>query len=55
MLRYKVLAYNTYQKIQISLIKTTSLKYQLQHGMKSLNYLMGHNLYQIFKIILRIS
>ena len=32
-----------------------NLKYQLQHGMKSLNYLMDHILYQIFKIILSIS
>ena len=32
-----------------------NLKYQLGHGMKSLNYLMGHILYQIFKIILNIS
>ena len=31
--------------------KTINLKYQLQRGMKSLNYLMGHILYQIFKII----
>ena len=27
------------------------LKYQLQHGMINLNYLMDHILYQIFKII----
>ena len=29
-----------------------NLKYQLQHGVKNLNYLMDHILYQIFKIIL---
>ena len=29
--------------------------YQLRHGMKSLNYLMDHILYQIFKITLNIS
>ena len=34
--------------------KIINLKYQLRHGMKSLKYLMGHILYQIFKIILRI-
>ena len=32
-----------------------NLKYQLGHGMKSLNYLMDHILYQIFKITLNIS
>ena len=26
-----------------------NLKYQLQHGMKNLNYLMDHILYQIFE------
>ena len=30
--------------------KTIHLKYQLQRGMKNLNHLMDHNLYQIFKI-----
>ena len=29
-----------------------NLKYQLQHGMINLNYLLDHILYQIFKIIL---
>ena len=32
-----------------------NLKYQLQRGMKNLNYLMNHILYQIFKIILTTS
>ena len=32
-----------------------NLKYHLRHGMKSLNYLMDHILYQIFKITLNIS
>ena len=32
--------------------KIVTLKYQLQHGMKSLNYLMNLILYQIFKITL---
>ena len=35
-------------------IRTINLKYQLQHGMKNLNYLMDHILYQVFKIILYI-
>ena len=35
-------------------IRTLNLKYQLQHGMKNLNYLMDHILYQIFKTILNI-
>ena len=32
-------------------IKRIDSKYQLQRGMKNLNYLMDHILYQIFKII----
>ena len=32
-----------------------NLKYQIQHGMKNLNYLIDHILYQKFKIILNIS
>ena len=36
-------------------IRAISLKYHLQHGMKNLNYLMYHILYQIFQIILSIS
>ena len=35
--------------------KNTNLKYQLQHGMKNLNYLIDHILYQILKITLNIS
>ena len=35
--------------------KNNKLKHQLQHGMKSLNYLMDHILYQIFKTISIIS
>ena len=35
--------------------KKTNLKYQLHHGMKNLNYLMGHILHQKIKIILGIS
>ena len=35
-------------------IRTISRKFQLQHGMKNLDYLMDHILYQIYKIILNI-
>ena len=35
--------------------KTINFKYQVQRVMMNMNYLMGHFLYQIFKIILRIS
>ena len=34
--------------------KKINLKYQLRRGMKNLNCLVGHILYQIFKIILSI-
>ena len=40
--------------IIIIIIIIIDLKYQLQHGIKGLNYLMNHILYQIFKIILSI-
>ena len=32
-----------------------NLKYRLRHGMKSLNYVMDHILYQIYNITLNIS
>ena len=51
---YQILAFNIHGKIKKSHTKTINLKYQLRHGMKSLNYLMGHILYEIFKIILSI-
>ena len=35
--------------------KVINSKYQLQHGMKNLNHLMDHILYEIFKIILNLS
>ena len=35
--------------------KEINLKYQVRHGMKSLNYLMDDIMYQIFKTILSIS
>ena len=37
------------------LYKSNKLKYQLQHGMQSLNYLMDHIMYQIFRINLNTS
>ena len=37
-------------KILKSCTKTINLKHQLEHGMINLDYLMGHILYQIFKI-----
>ena len=41
-------------KISKSHIRIINWKYQLQHRMKNLNYLMDHILYQIFKVILNI-
>ena len=46
--------YYTWKKIKNS-YKNKNLKYQPRHRRKSLNYLMDHILYQIFKIILNIS
>ena len=48
--------YYTWKKILKIHAKIINLKYQLQHGMNSLNYLMVyiHSLYQTFKIILSI-
>ena len=43
------------EKYKKSHTKIINLKYQLHHGMKSLNYLTDCILYQIFKIILNIS
>ena len=34
--------------------KNNKLKYQLRHGIKTLNYLTDHIMYQIFKITLNI-
>ena len=45
--------YYTFENIK-SYIRTISLKFQLQHGMKNLDYLMDHIIYQIYKIILNI-
>ena len=43
------------QKIQKCQLKTINLKYQLRYGTKSLNKLMDHTQYLIFKITLNIS
>ena len=55
MLIYQILANITQAKTQKIHTKKINLKYQLQHVMKSLNYLADHILYQIFKIILNLS
>ena len=44
------LLFTTYGKIFKKSYKIINLKYQLRHGMKSLNDLIGHILHQIFKI-----
>ena len=49
--KYVALSNLSMYKITKSHTRTINLKYQLQHEMKSLNYLMGHTLFQIFKII----
>ena len=36
-------------------MKTINLKYQLQHGIRNLNYVLNYILYHIFRIILSIS
>ena len=43
--------YYTWKNIKKS-YKKKNLKYQLQNGIKNLNYLMDHILYKTFKIIL---
>ena len=53
-LRYQILIFTAHRKKQKSNIRAIDLKYQLQHGVKNLNYLMDHILYQMFKIILNI-
>ena len=54
-LLYQILAFTICGKIYKSHTKTINLKYQLQHGVKNLNYLMHHILHPILKIILSIS
>ena len=55
MLLYQTLAFTIYEKIQKIHTKIINLKYQFQHGMKSLKYLMDNILYQIFKITSNVS
>ena len=52
---YQVLAFTKHGKISKSHTKIIHLKYQLRHETKSVNYLMGDILYQIFKNFLIIS
>ena len=54
MLLYLIFAYAIHGKILKSHIRTINLKHQVQHEINNLNYLNGHSLYQIFKIILNI-
>ena len=51
---YQILAYTVHGKIQKSFMRKINLRYQLQHWMKNLDYLLDHILYQIFKTILNI-
>ena len=55
MLLYQTIAFTIHGKIQKSHTKIINSKYELRHGMKNLNYLMDHILYQIFKITLNKS
>ena len=54
MLLYQTLEFIIHGKTQKAYIITTSVKYQLKHGMINLNYHINHILCQIFKIILSI-
>ena len=54
MLLYQTLAFIIHGKILKSYTKIINLKYQLRHGMMSLNYLMDHILHEVFKFILNI-
>ena len=50
----KLSIYYTWKNIKKS-FKNNKLKYYLRYGMKNLNYLKDHILYQIFKLTLNIS
>ena len=52
MLFYQTFGFTIHGKIQKSNERTINLKYQFQHGIKYLNYLMGHFVCLIFKIAL---
>ena len=54
-LPYQILAFTIHEKKKKKSYKIINFKYQLRHGVNSLNYLMDHILYQIFKIIFNIS
>ena len=51
---YQILAFFIHGKIFKNHIRILNSKHDLQHGMKNLDYLMDHILYQMFKIILNI-
>ena len=51
MLHCQIVASTTHRAIQKSCIETTNLRYQKQHGMKNLNYLMNLFLHQTFRNI----
>ena len=55
MLHYQILVSTINGKIYKSPIEAKNLKYQPQHGMINLNYLMDHIPCQIIKNILSIS
>ena len=46
--------YYIWKKVKKS-YKNNKFKYQLRHGIRTLNYLMDHIMYQTFKIILNVS
>ena len=52
MLSYQILAFTRHGKIQISHIKIVNLRYQVQHGMLNLHYMLDHIMYQISGTIL---
>ena len=49
MLLYQILGYIIHKKVQKTCTKPINLKYQLWRGMKNLNYLMDHILFQILR------
>ena len=53
-LLYQILVFFIHGKILKNHIRILNSKHDLQHGMKNLDYLMDHILYQMFKIILNI-
>ena len=55
MLLYQILTFITIHGKHKNNTKIIDLEYQLQHEMKSLNYLKYYILHQVLKIILSIS